>query len=263
VKLSRVAAVAAMVFALLITALPALAGGKSGSGSGPVAEQTICGGARRVIQNASGGIKVISRPNPFGTTQHLCIKLSGSRPGFKITTNMPYSTLVQAYPFTGVGCAYYVCSDGTELPRRVRSLSLRMNSSWDWSGTTHGMWNAAYDVWFDTRDQITTQDNGAELMIWLRTMPGYGAGPLVNIGGQRYRFMNWRTCHDGVCWNYIQFRFPRTVHGVYRLKLMPFIRYAERRGLIRPSWWLTSVHAGYELWSGGRGLATTWFNVHM
>ena len=29
------------------------------------------------------------------------------------------------------------------------------------------------------------------------------------------------------------------------------------------SWWLTSVHAGYELVSGGKGLTTTWFNVHI
>jgi len=34
-----------------------------------------------------------------------------------------------------------------------------------------------------------------------------------------------------------------------------------RLGLIGPSWWLTSVHAGYELWSGGHGLSITWFNA--
>lgn len=265
----RVAAVAAIVLALMTSAVPALAGG--GSGSGPVGLQTICGLDHRVMQNASGGIEVISRPNPFGTTWHLCIRLSGSRPGFRITTNVPFTGQVQAFPFTGVGCAYWLCSDGTDLPRRVRGLSPRIESSWTWRGTTNGLWNAAYDIWFDTRDQITTQDNGAELMIWLRTPPGYPPGRMVWIPGIGwFRFMHWVTGHEvcgkrGQCrrqtWHYIQFRFPHTVHGVRGLRLMPFIRFAIRQGLISPSWWLTSVHAGYELWSGGRGLATTWFNA--
>jgi hypothetical protein len=44
---------------------------------------------------------------------------------------------------------------------------------------------------------------------------------------------------------------------------MPFIQFAIHVGMIKTSWWLTSVHAGYELWSGGRGLATTWFNARV
>ena len=265
----RVAAVAALVLALLAGGLPALASG--GTGSGPVAEQTICGLNHRVMQNASGGIKVISRPNPFGSSWHLCVRLSGSRPGFHITTNVPYTGQVQAYPFTGVGCAYRLCSEGTDLPRRVRDLSPRIESSWTWQGTTYGFWNASYDIWFDTRDQITTQDNGAELMIWLRTMPGYNPGRIVWVPGAGwFWFTHWVTGHE-VCdkhrrcqlqsWNYIQFRYLNTKHSVRRLRLQPFIQFAIRDGLISPAWWLTSVHAGYEIWSGGRGLATTWFNA--
>ena len=265
----RVAVVAAVVFALVANALPALASG--GSGSGPVAEQTICGLDHRVMQNASGGIKVISRPNPFGSTGRLCVRLSGSRPDFRITTNLPFNGQVQAYPFTGVGCAYALCSEGTNLPRRVRDLSRGIESSWTWWGTTYGFWNASYDIWFDTRDQVTTQDNGAELMIWLRTPPGYNTGRIIWVPGAGwFWFTNWRTGHyvcdkAGRCqlqsWNYIQFRYLHTTHWVRRLRLQPFIQYAIRIGLISPAWWLTSVHVGYELWSGGRGLATTWFNA--
>jgi hypothetical protein len=257
-----------MVFALMSSALPALAGG--GSGSGPVGLQTICGLDHRIMQNSAYGTKVISRPNPFGSTWHLCVKLSGSRPGFQITTNVPFNGDVQAYPFTGVGCAYNLCSERTDLPRRVRKVSPGIWSTWVWTGSTDGFWNASFDVWFDTRDQTTTQDNGAELMIWLRTMPGYTPGQIVWVPGAGwFWFTNWRTHHDvckaGRCqvqsWNYVQFRFLHTTHWVSRLRLMPFIQYAMRLGLISPSWWLTSIHAGYELWSGGRGLATTWFNA--
>jgi hypothetical protein len=265
----RLAAVTALVLVLVASALPASAGGVGGSGSGPVAQQTICGLDHRVMQNSSGGVKVVSRPNPFGPGARLCVRLSGSRPGFHIVTSVRFTGLVQAYPFTGVGCAYALCSQGTDLPRRVRSLSPRTNTSWTWWGSTKGFWNASFDIWFDTRNQTTTQDNGAELMIWLRTPPGYTTGHLVRVRGNWFWFAHWRTghtvCHAGRCqrqtWNYIQFRFLRTRHWVRGLRLLPFIQFATRQGLISPSWWLTSVHAGYELWSGGRGLATTWFNA--
>jgi hypothetical protein len=38
---------------------------------------------------------------------------------------------------------------------------------------------------------------------------------------------------------------------------------AERRGLMKRSWWLTSVEAGFEIWRGGVGLSTTQFSVHL
>ena len=225
------------------------------------ASTTLCGTHARILQQSSGR-DVVSRPNPFGTTQKFCI-MAGTRPGFRIVTSLRRTGRVQAYPFTGVGCAYYLCSPHTDLPRRTRGIPKNAWLSWTWRGTSPGYWNASWDIWFDTRDQVTTQDNGAELMIWERTMPGYTSGSLVRVGGRRMRFMHWRTCHNGVCWNYIQFRFLRTTHSVHRLPLIPFIRFCARRGLIRWSWWVTSVHAGYELWSGGRGLTTTWFNAYV
>jgi hypothetical protein len=189
----------------------------------------------RARRQQSSGVTVLSRPNPFGR--------------------------VMAYPFTGTGCAYSLCSQHTDLPRQVRSLPQLASTSWTWRGTTSGEWNASYDLWFDKTSQVTTQDNGAELMIWLRTMPGYPAGRPVYVAGRWMRFMTWRTGHNGMYWNYVQFRFPGTVHSVRNLPLWPFIRYAVRHHLIRRGWWLTSVHAGYELWSGGRGLSTTWFDA--
>lgn len=220
----------------------------------------ICGQHERMVQETSGGTYVLSRPNSFGTAAQFCISAS-TQPGFRILSNVKYDHgLVQAFPFTGTGCAYDLCSRHTDLPKRVGRLG-PATSSWAWGGTSSGIWNAAYDLWFDTRDQVTTQDDGAELMIWLRTPPGYRGGTRVSIGGRRYWFMTWRTSHDGVAWNYIQFRTTSTVHSVSGLRLWPFIHYAIYHHLIHWGWWLTSVHAGYELWSGGQGLATTSFNA--
>ncbi len=195
----RTAAVAALVLVLVTAAMPASADG----GSGPVAQQIICGLNHRAVQESSGGVTVISRPNPFGTTQRMCVQVYGSRPGFRILTSLRRQGSVEAYPFTGVGCAYSLCSRGTDLPRRVQDLSAATDTSWTWWGTTNGFWNASYDIWFDTRDQVTTQDNGAELMIWLRTPPGYRPGRLVWVDGNWFWFTHWvtghRVCHAGRC----------------------------------------------------------------
>jgi Glycosyl hydrolase family 12 len=241
---------------------------------------TACGLSQRITQRGSGDQWVISRPNPFDTSgQQLCISGSTRHPGFTILNNLKYTGAWQAYPFTGVGCAYNLCSPGTDLPMQVRDLPASTNSSFSWTGSAPGSWNASYDIWFDHHDQITAQDDGAELMIWLRPNPGYSGGVKVHISKQWYWFQHWKTCQSaarrmgvtpprvspadqtGICWNYVQFRFINPVHGVQRLWIMPFVRYMEQQGLARPSWWLTSIHAGYELVSGGKGLTTTWFSA--
>jgi hypothetical protein len=45
------------------------------------------------------------------------------------------------------------------------------------------------------------------------------------------------------------------------LNLKAFLDHSRRLDLIEPRWWLQSVGAGFEIWSGGRGLASTQFNV--
>jgi len=260
--LITLAAVAA-VLALTIAAMVAGSAGAQGAAVTP--GRPVCGMAQRAVQEASGGVWTLSRANPFGlgarAAARYCVR-PGPRPGFTILSSLPDpGGDVLAYPFTGTGCAYGLCSRGTDLPRRVGRLA-HATSSWTWRGQPAGYWNASYDLWFDRRDQITTQDDGAELMIWLRTMPGYDGGQTVWVRGAGWmRFMHWTACHDGTCWHYIQFRYPSTVHSVRDLRLWPFITYAIHHHLIRWGWWLTSVHAGYELWSGGKGLATTWFTA--
>jgi hypothetical protein len=224
-----------------------------------------CGLTQRIVQESSGGIWTYSRPNAFDVSgQRYCIRPNASTPGFTVMNNLRYTGLWQAYPFTGVGCAYNYCTRNTDLPKRVSSLPYGANVSWSWRGANApGIWNAAFDDWFDKSDNTTTQNNGAELMIWLRTMPGYGGGQRVRIGHRWYWFLHWRAHNGPVSWWYVQFRTMKTVTGVKNLWLKPFLTFMKRRGLMQPSWYLTSIHAGYEIVSGSKGLHTTWFNAHV
>lgn len=223
--------------------------------------------AQRTVAQASGGIWTLSRPNPFGEPNaqaaKFCIRPKGD--GFTITRNVPYDGAVRAFPFTGVGCAYNLCSRNTDLPKQVSHLPEAANMSWTWRGGGNAYWNAALDLWFSKTDQITSQDNGAEIMVWLHTPPAYVPAPsrLVRLGHRWWWFTAWRSHHGAISWWYVQFRATRTVHGVKQMWMRPFVRYAEARGLLKAAWWLTSVHAGYEMWSGGRGISTTWFNTHV
>jgi len=228
----------------------------------------VCGMAERMVQESSGGVWNLSRPNPFNTTQEFCISPNASGPGFTVNNNVSYDGMVRAFPFTGVGCAYNLCSRNTDLPKQIDKLPKASNMSWSWRGErTNDYNNAAIDLWFSKTDQIIQQDNGAELMVWLYSPPGYGSTPgvdfhYVKIGHRHYWFTAWRAHHGKYSWWYIQFRTTKTVFGVKQLWMKPFMRYAESRGLLKSDWCMTSVHAGYELWKGGKGLHTVWFNVH-
>jgi cellulose 1,4-beta-cellobiosidase len=51
--------------------------------------------------------------------------------------------------------------------------------------------------------------------------------------------------------------------SVTNLDLQALVADAVSRGYIRASWHLIGVEAGFEIWQGGAGLATTSFSVNV
>jgi cellulose 1,4-beta-cellobiosidase len=51
------------------------------------------------------------------------------------------------------------------------------------------------------------------------------------------------------------------VTSVSNLNLLPFFSDAVSRGSLEPSWWLIDVEYGFEIWTGGQGLAMSGFSV--
>ena len=97
-------------------------------------------------------------------------------------------------------------------------------------------------------------------MIWLRySKPSWWKGlyPTVKIDGAKWYVVPHTTSPGNY---YISFRRATPVASA-KLRIAPFMAAAKRFGAVRKSWLLWSVQAGFEIWSGGKGLAITKFSV--
>ncbi|HET6876588.1 MAG TPA: hypothetical protein VFH38_03580, partial [Jatrophihabitans sp.] len=228
--------------------------------------KTLCRPNEHKPVHLSGG-KWYQLRNPYwkGTGRACIHSLGGTR--FKVLRTPRPGGNVTTYPDILRGCIWNICTPNSNIPIRVSRIR-HATTSWR-IRTSHapGTWNAAYDIWFGKHRMIQGHADGAELMIFLTTHNCCGLnGPQrVNIGHHAFLLQHWRPYDPDfhVSWNYIQFRFlqPRTsVHG---LNLKRIIEVCVRKGLIRPSWWMENVEAGFEIWSGGRGLTTAAYRVNV
>ncbi len=60
-------------------------------------------------------------------------------------------------------------------------------------------------------------------------------------------------------WNYVCYYQTGKTSGSFNLK--DFIADAQSRGYIQPSWYLHVIEAGFEIMSGGQGLAVNSFSA--
>jgi len=191
-----------------------------------------------------------------------CITNSAGRPNFTVTTNSPgvKSGKVTSFPEIFTGCTWDACSPNSPLPRRVRALP-DAATGWVTRQKAGGAWNAAYDIWITRHRQINGQSNGAELMIWLgyQGLASARGWPIYRIDGVRWYLERWTATNGSVDWHYMQFRRVARTSSVSNLTLAPFFHVAEHLRLVSQWWWVEGVNAGFEIWRGGKGLATTWF----
>ena len=98
------------------------------------------------------------------------------------------------------------------------------------------------------------------VMIWLRySKPSWWVRqyPTVKIDGAKWYIVPHATAPGRY---YISFRRATPVAAA-KLRLAPFMAVAEQRGELRASWLLWCVQAGFEIWSGGKGLAISKFSI--
>jgi Glycosyl hydrolase family 12 len=273
-KILAVTVAAVAAFALVPGIALASAGGGGGVGAGPgpsgspaisLAPTAAVAGGGVHWRNFCRGYWKNVRPhgkvgynvyNDDGAGDSTCLFNDGNA-GFIITRSVTHDAW-GSYPDVSQGWQWGVSAAHAPVyPVQVRDAGMPVTSIYT-RQTYRGIYNTAYDIWFSKTAQRTGQDNGAEVMIWL-THPGVslfgGEWPVVRIEGVRFYLMQWRAFHNNTYWNYMAFVAVSPRSYFRNLWLDPFFRYAEHIGKLSKNWWLTSIDAGFELVSGGRGLA--------
>jgi hypothetical protein len=236
---------------------------KAASGA---AHKRICRVNQHVVTHNSEGNRFDVRDAYWLGQRPQCLSIREHYTNFKVVQRAGYdpSGKVVAYPDILRGCIWHICSPKAQLPRRVSAIG-HPKATWHTREHAPGTWNASFDIWFGKKEMKTGQANGAELMIWLNEHGGCCAlqpgAPIVWIDGHRWWFSHWTAFHNGTSWNYVQFRRVWPTWHVNHLRIRPFMRRMERTGLLKPSWWMENIEAGFEIWNGGQGLQTTRYDV--
>ena len=193
------------------------------------------------------------------------------RTGSTSTSGAPLS-----YPAVYLGCHYTNCSPSTPLPLKIGDITTATSSiSYTYPSDTSAIYDASYDIWMDPTPK-TNGVNQQELMIWFNKQGGVqpisysydASGAAVPIA---------TTTIDGVSWNvyrgnngannvvsYVAVTPP--LNSLTNMNLLAFIDDTQSRTSdfaqpVTDEWYLTSIQAGFEPWSGGVGLTVNSFDA--
>ncbi len=248
------------------------AGGSTASSSTGTTNSCSTVAGQGTITDAAGGTAhvqcnghdYIVQSNQWGSTAGQTLTY-GPGTKFKVTvqngTGVNYNPA--SFPSIFLGANNNHITTGNELTRVVSSLNT-VQTSWTWaSNNASGSYNATYDVWFSKSGQAEpdrSSPSGAYLMVWFYkpsdNVPNGDSISSVTIAGKNWNL--WVGTSNGVpCYSYVAQQNLNSLS--FDLNL--FIKDAVSKGYIQPTWGLTNVFAGFEIWSGGVGLETTDFAV--
>jgi len=228
-------------------------------------------GSSRQLATRDGRQYVVQNNVWAGDSNNQAISSSGvSFEVTKQTNSVGTSGAPRSYPSVFIGSNFGApATSGSNLPRQVSAIvasSTGVPTGWRWSGTPSGAYNATYDVWFSSgAGGDSGSPSGGYLMVWYHSQGEAGGNrpqPLgtdkgvVTVAGRQW---NVWTC-DSACQNgmkvtsYVPAGWSKINEFSFNLK--DFIADAVTRNQLQSSWYLSNVFAGFEIWSGGRGLKT-------
>jgi hypothetical protein len=199
--------------------------------------------------------------NRWGASTPQCITTTAT--GFIVSqsdANQANSGAPASYPSIFYGWHYGNSSPGTIFPIQANSSAFgAVSTSVSMTYPTTGVWDAAYDIWFDPTARTNGQNTGAEVMIWLNhtgsVQPVGSKVATVSLAGA-----TWDVWEGNIGWNVISYvrQAPTTTMN---FPVSTFYTDAIGRGYAQSAWYLTSIQAGFEPWVGGTGLAVDNFSV--
>lgn len=190
-----------------------------------------------------------------------CISLSGNT--LTVTQaqhNLATNGAPASYPSFVRGCHYGRCSDAL-FPRQVSNIRT-MPSSFSITRPS-GNWNASYDIWLDPTPRRDGSNTGLEIMIWVDYNTAQPIGR--RTGSATIAGVNWEVWQsyglDNGYSRVLSYRRSPGSGGLTNFDAMAFIKHAVDLKEAQTSWYITSVQAGFEIWSGGVGARVNSFSV--
>ncbi|GAA1981186.1 GH12 family glycosyl hydrolase domain-containing protein [Catenulispora subtropica] len=246
------AAVTALAIGVAAAA-PALAA--PGAGAAP-ADTSTC--------SATGTIPAgdyLIQANEWNSTAQQCITYTGGT-AWSVSTadfNLSTSGAPATYPSIYKGCHWGLCTAGSGMPIQVSKLG-SATSSWSTTQPGSGAYDVAYDIWFNSTPTTSGQPDGTEVMIWINSRGGvqpFGSQTGTSTAAGR----NWNVwTGQQTSWKIISYVLNPGATSVTDLDVKALIQDAVARGSINPAHYLIDAEAGFEIWQGGQGLATTNFS---
>ncbi len=212
------------------------------------------------------GGKYYVQNNVWGATTRQCVK--STETGFTVSAaehNKTTTGAPSAYPSLVFGCHYTKCSENSGLPIKATDPDhMAMRSQATFNLPDSGTWNASYDLWYDRTGQTSTQNSGAEIMIWVNkrgtVRPVGNVVGEATIAGAKWDVWYGPLTQRDTTWNVISYvRQVGTDKADFVLQ--DFYGDAVKRGHAEQDWYLTSVQVGFEPWVGQKGLGIEDFSV--
>jgi hypothetical protein len=217
---------------------------------------------------AGGGTYTIQN-NEWGSSASECITTDGGTDFTVANSSISNSTSGAPGGYASIyqGCHWGNCSQGGLSTTHLQVSNLTAGKvTTSWSTTQPGGGNnydVAYDIWFNSTATTTGQPNTEELMVWLNhngpVQPfGSVVASNVSIGGHTYNV--WEG-NQG--WNTVSYVMTSGTTSVSNLDVGQLAADSVSRGYMTNAAWLIDVEAGFEMWTGGAGLATNSFSVNV
>jgi cellulose 1,4-beta-cellobiosidase len=195
----------------------------------------------------------------WNSTATQCISSTGANftvtsANFNVTSGAPAT-----YPSIFKGCHWGNCTPNSGMPVQVSAIG-SATSSVSFTIPSNTIYDAAYDLWYNSSPTTSGQPNGAEVMIWVShagfpNPVGSRVASGVWISGA-----SWDVWFGNSGWNVISYvrTQPATSASV---DLKAFTNDSVARGYIQRAWYLIAIECGFEIWKGGQGMAVTSFSA--
>ncbi|MFC1430448.1 cellulose binding domain-containing protein [Streptacidiphilus sp. N1-3] len=251
-KFKAATAVAALLAALLIPF--------AGAGGAQAADTTTCAPQGTLPVNNG---EYTLQANEWNSSLQQCVTSSGGTAWSVSTANFNLGTsgAPATYPSLYKGCHWGACTTGSNLPIQISSLG-SATSSWSTVQPASGAYDVAYDLWINSAPTTAGQPDGTEIMIWLNSRGGvqpFGS----QTGTSSAAGHSWNVwTGQQTSWKIISYVLQGGGTSFSNLDVKALINDAVSRGSVNPAHYLIDAEAGFEIWQGGQGLATSSFSFN-